>query len=77
MSGSLPRRRNSQPRGKPVNEKLKPDMVACIHLNAEEWGIRQDPHLSMQSHVHLLVNGAREPSELQQEDVRFEMLRKL
>jgi N-acetylmuramoyl-L-alanine amidase len=64
-------------RGKLVNEKLKPDMVVCIHLNAEEWGDPTRPTLVDANHVHLLVNGAYEPSELQLEDVRFEMLRKL
>lgn len=64
-------------RGKLVNEKLKPDMVICIHLNAEEWGDPAKPTLVDANHVHLLVNGAYEPSELQLEDVRFEMLQKL
>jgi hypothetical protein len=64
-------------RGKLVNEKFKPDMVVCIHLNAEEWGDPVKPTLVDANHVHLLVNGAYEPSELQLEDVRFDMLRKL
>jgi N-acetylmuramoyl-L-alanine amidase len=64
-------------RGKLVNEKLKPDIVICIHFNAEEWGDPVRPSLVAANHVHLLVNGAYEPSELEFEDVRFEMLQKL
>jgi N-acetylmuramoyl-L-alanine amidase len=64
-------------RGKLVNEKLRPDMVVCIHLNAEEWGDPAKPTFVDANHMHLLVNGAYERSELQLEDVRFEMLQKL
>jgi N-acetylmuramoyl-L-alanine amidase len=64
-------------RGKLVNEKLKPDIVICIHFNAEEWGDPENPTLVDANHVHVLVNGAYEASEMQFEDVRFEMLQKL
>ena len=71
--------RNSEirQRARLVNSKLKPDLVLCLHFNAEAWGDEQNPTLSDKNHLHLLVNGAYVPAELQSDDVRFEMLRRL
>jgi hypothetical protein len=71
--------RNSEirQRARLVNWKLKPDLVLCLHFNAEEWGDEQNPTLSDKNHLHLLVNGAYVPAELQSDDVRFEMVRRL
>lgn len=71
--------RNSEirQRARLVNSKLKPDLVLCLHFNAEEWGDEQNPTLSDKNHLHLLVNGAYVPAELQSDDVRFEMVRRL
>jgi hypothetical protein len=71
--------RNSEirQRARLVNSKLKPDLVLCLHFNAEAWGDEQNPTLSDENHLHLLVNGAYVPAELQSDDVRFEMLRRL
>lgn len=60
-----------------VNERIKPDVTICLHFNAEEWGDPADPTLVAGNHMHLLINGAYESSELEFEDVRFEMLQKL
>src|SRR5207248_6672956 len=71
--------RNSEirQRARLVNSKLKPDLVLCLHFNAEAWGDEQNPILSDKNHLHLLVNGAYGPAELQSDDVRFEMARRL
>jgi len=60
-----------------VNEKLKPDLVLCLHLDAAPWGDPAHPQLVTDSHIHLLVNGCYSAGELGFDDVRFEMLRKL
>jgi hypothetical protein len=60
-----------------VNQELKPDLVLCLHLNAEAWGDPEKPAFVPQNHLHLLVNGCYSPGELQHEDIRFEMLQRL
>jgi hypothetical protein len=60
-----------------VNYRLQPDLVLCLHFNAEPWGDPNHPTLVLDNHLHLLVNGAYLPSELELDDERFEMLLKL
>jgi N-acetylmuramoyl-L-alanine amidase len=60
-----------------VNTSLHPDLVLCLHFNAEGWGDPKSPTLIDNNHVHLLVNGSYLESELQFDDERFEMLRRL
>jgi hypothetical protein len=60
-----------------VNGKLEPDLVLCLHFNAESWGDSNSPTLVDLNHLHLLVNGSYLESELEFDDQRFEMLRKL
>jgi N-acetylmuramoyl-L-alanine amidase len=71
--------RNSeiQRRASLVNYQLQPDLVLCLHFNAEPWGDPNQPTLVEKNHLHLLVNGAYLPNELQLDDERFEMLQKL
>jgi hypothetical protein len=64
-------------RARLVNSKLKPDLVLCLHFNAEEWGDEKHPTLIDKNHLHLLVNGSYLPDELEADDVRFEMLHRL
>lgn len=64
-------------RGTKVNAELKPDLVLCLHLNAESWGAANAPQFSPQNHLHVLVNGCYSRSELLQQDVRHEMLLRL
>src|ERR1700676_1461474 len=40
-----------------VNTKLHPDLVLCLHFNAEGWGDPKNPTLIDHTHMHLLVNG--------------------
>ena len=64
-------------RGDKVNGQIKPDLVLCLHLNAEAWGPSNAPQFSPKNHLHVLVNGCYAPVELEQQDVRFEMLQRL
>ena len=61
-------------RAKKVNEKLKPDIVFCLHFNAESWGDATLPQFSPQNHMHVLINGCFSPLELTSQDVRYEMI---
>jgi len=60
-----------------VNTKLHPDLVLCLHLNAEGWGDPKNPTLIDNNHLHLLVNGSYLKEELELDDERFEMIRRL
>src|SRR5437773_3564201 len=60
-----------------VNFKLHPDLVLCLHVNAEGWGDPNSPSLTDINHLHLLVNGSYLAEELEFDDERFEMIRRL
>jgi len=60
-----------------VNFKLHPDLVLCLHFNAEGWGDPNNPTLTDINHLHLLVNGSYLQEELEFDDERFEMIRRL
>jgi hypothetical protein len=60
-----------------VNFKLHPDLVLCLHFNAEGWGDPNNPTLTDTDHLHLLVNGSYLAEELEFDDERFEMIRRL
>ncbi len=60
-----------------VNFKLHPDLVLCLHFNAEGWGDPNNPMLTDINHLHLLVNGSYLAEELELDDQRFEMVRRL
>ena len=60
-----------------VNTKLHPDLVVCLHFNAEGWGDPANPTLIDDNHLHLLVNGSYLQDELTLDDERFEMIRRL
>jgi N-acetylmuramoyl-L-alanine amidase len=64
-------------RARLVNDQLKPDLVLCLHFNAEPWGDPSQPTLVKANHFHLLVNGAYSPAELAYDDERVAMLIKL
>ncbi len=71
--------RNSEirERAELVNTQIKPDLVLCLHFNAESWNDPTRPTLIDRNHLHLLVNGSYLPPELEFDDVRFEMLERL
>lgn len=60
-----------------VNTKLHPDVVLCLHFNAEGWGDPNNPTLIDANHFHMLVNGSYLKDELELDDERFEMIRRL
>lgn len=64
-------------RGDRVNQQIRPDVVLCLHFNAESWGDATAPQFSPQNHLHVLVNGCYSNAELMQQDVRHEMLARL
>ncbi|MGF1656082.1 MAG: hypothetical protein ACFCU3_03790 [Verrucomicrobiales bacterium] len=60
-----------------INQHFVPDLVICIHFNAESWGEPEKPELVDVHHLHLLINGCYDQRELSFDDIRFEMLIKL
>lgn len=60
-----------------VNQTLKPDLVLCLHFNAEAWGKPNSPTLVDRTHLHLLLNGAYNDEEVHLADQRFALLKKL
>jgi N-acetylmuramoyl-L-alanine amidase len=60
-----------------VNTKLQPDVVVCLHFNAEGWGDPMKPQFVPRNHLHAIVNGCYSAGELHFDDQRFEMLLKL
>lgn len=71
--------RNSEirARARKVNVDIKPDIVVCMHLNAEGWGDSTKPQYSPANHLHVMVNGCYEAVELQTQDIRYEMFNRL
>ena len=60
-----------------VNQVIKPDLVLCLHFNAEGWGNPNSPMLIDRTHLHLLLNGAYTDDEVILADQRFTLLEKL
>jgi N-acetylmuramoyl-L-alanine amidase len=60
-----------------VNTEMRPDLVVCLHFNAEGWGDPLRPDFVPRNHLHLIVNGCYSAGELHFDDQRFEMLLKL
>jgi hypothetical protein len=60
-----------------VNTQLKPDLVVCVHFNAERWDDPLRPVFVPRNHLHVIVNGCYSTGELRFDDQRFEMLMKM
>ena len=60
-----------------VNEVIEPDLVLCLHFNAEAWGDPSNPTLVNRHHFHLILNGAYTDDELAMADQRHQMLRRM
>jgi N-acetylmuramoyl-L-alanine amidase len=60
-----------------VNNRIRPDLCICLHLNAEAWGEPTAPQLTSANHLHMLMNGHYSAEELALDDCRYEMLRRL
>lgn len=64
-------------RAKQINQKLKPDLVVCLHFNAEAWGNPRKPSFVKKNHNHILINGCYSQSEIKEDDERLELLLRL
>ncbi len=60
-----------------VNTSIQPDLVLCLHFNAEAWGDEKNPTLTDKNHLHFLITGSFSEKELGYDDHRFNMLHKL
>lgn len=57
-----------------INLHLRPDLVICLHFNAEGWSNPVQPSLTTHNHLHVLINGHYDSAELSLRDQRYEML---
>ena len=65
-------------RGQRVNEVLKPDLLVCLHYNAEGWGNDAGkPVFSAANHVHVLAHGCLSAAEFSNDDQRLDTLLRL
>ncbi|MCF6311631.1 MAG: N-acetylmuramoyl-L-alanine amidase [Verrucomicrobiales bacterium] len=60
-----------------INETLKPDLLVCLHFNAEAWGNPRKPDFVEKNHNHILINGCYSLAEIKEDDSRLEMLLRL
>ncbi|NWK54617.1 N-acetylmuramoyl-L-alanine amidase [Verrucomicrobiaceae bacterium N1E253] len=64
-------------RARRINLAFRPDLVLCLHYNAERWDDPENPTLTNKNHYHVLLHGALTSAELAHDDERFEMLTKI
>jgi hypothetical protein len=64
-------------RAKLVNDTIKPDVVLCLHFNADPWGDPNAPTLVPADHFHMILNGGYTDEEIALEDQRHDLLLKL
>jgi N-acetylmuramoyl-L-alanine amidase len=60
-----------------VNQQLQPDLLVCLHFNAEPWGEPGKVTFTEVNHLHLIVNGHYDAAEMALDDVRYEMLERV
>lgn len=60
-----------------VNRQIRPDLLVCLHFNAEPWGEPDTVTFTEINHLHLIVNGHYDATELALDDVRHEMLERV
>jgi len=64
-------------RAERVNRQIQPDLLVCLHFNAEPWGEPDTVTFTEVNHLHLIVNGHYDAAELALDDVRYEMLERV
>ena len=64
-------------RARRVNLAFSPDLVLCLHYNAEAWGDPKKPSLTDNNHYHVILHGALTSDEIAHDDERYEMLVKI
>jgi N-acetylmuramoyl-L-alanine amidase len=57
--------------------RIRPDLVICLHLNAAPWADAENPKLVERNDYHILINGCYMGGELADENQRFEMIWRL
>lgn len=57
--------------------KQHPDLTICVHYNADDWGDPNNPSLIGRSRLVIFINGSYEKSELADDDIKYDLLRKL
>ncbi len=60
-----------------VNESIQPDLVLCLHFNADAWGDPASPTLAPANHFHMILNGGYTDDEIALADQRHDLLSKL
>lgn len=61
-----------------INQELHPDVVLCLHFNAEDWGPSpSSPSLCDHHHLHMIVHGAYTPDEWTDPSQRLQLSLKL
>ena len=60
-----------------VNTKLRPDLVLCLHFDADAWGASGAPVFTPNNSLHAISHGTCSADELRHDDVRHDMLLKL
>ena len=60
-----------------MNETIQPDLVLCLHFNADAWGDPANPTLVPTNHFHMILNGGYTDGEVALEDQRHDLLVKL
>lgn len=61
-------------RGELVNQTIQPDLVLCLHFNADAWGDPNAPSLVGSNHFHMILNGGYTDSEVALADQRHDLL---
>lgn len=64
-------------RAERVNESIRPDLVLCLHFNADAWGNPDSPTLVPSNHFHMILNGGYTDDEVALADQRHDLLTKL
>ena len=64
-------------RAEKVNRQIQPDLLVCLHFNAEPWGEPGKVTFTEVNHLHLIVNGHYDAAEMALDDVRYEMLERV
>lgn len=64
-------------RARKVNDKIRPDLILCLHYNAEAWADPKNPTFTKRNHYHMILHGAYMDGEILHEDERLEMLHKV
>lgn len=64
-------------RARVINEEIKPDVVLCLHFNADSQPDPDNPVLFDEEHFHMILNGAYMEMEMANDDERFQMVMKM